>query len=301
MELTQLRTFRAVAETLNLTRAAERLHLTQSAISHQIKALELELGEPLFLRTKRGVKLSPAGKAALEYAERILADADALREAVGGKEYAPAGRVRVAAATQALVHLFAPVLETFMRQYPLVELSFRTTISTMQTVSDILDGAADVGFASLPVYSPALKVTELVRDHLAVVVSPQHRFAGRSLVTVEEMRAERYILFERGSSIRYATDDFFRRQEIQPELAMESNDTSFIKVMVERGIGVSLLPTWSIREEVSSGRLAQIQIDGQHLERSISMVCVGKYQSSPTRTFLQFMILHQQQLQENAA
>jgi LysR family cyn operon transcriptional activator len=68
MELSQLRTFRVVAETLNFTRAAERLHLTQSAVSHQIKALENELGEPLFIRTKRGVKVSQVGKAALEHA-----------------------------------------------------------------------------------------------------------------------------------------------------------------------------------------------------------------------------------------
>src|SRR5436190_11088590 len=104
MELTQLETFRVVAETLNFTRAAERLHLTQSAVSHQIKALEEELGEPLFIRAKRGVKLSQAGKAAMEYVERILEDVDALRERVSGQKGQPQGRVRVAAATQAFVH-----------------------------------------------------------------------------------------------------------------------------------------------------------------------------------------------------
>src|SRR5262245_46226971 len=99
MEISQLRTFRTVAETLNFTRAAERLHLTQSAVSHQIKALEEELGEPLFIRAKRGVKLSQAGKAALEYVERILEDMEALRKRVSGHKDEPQGRVRVAAAT----------------------------------------------------------------------------------------------------------------------------------------------------------------------------------------------------------
>src|SRR2546423_13969171 len=106
MEMTQLRTFRAVAETLNFTRAAERLHLTQSAVSPQIKALEADLGEPLFIRAKRGVKLSQAGKMALEHVERILDEADSLREALSGREHSPRGRVRAAAATQAFVHLF---------------------------------------------------------------------------------------------------------------------------------------------------------------------------------------------------
>src|ERR1051325_8059553 len=100
MEMSQLRTFRAVAETLNSTRAAERLNLTQSAVSHQIKALETELGEPLFIRAKRGVILTAAGKVALEYAVRILDEAEEMKEKVAGREKALTGRVRVAAATQ---------------------------------------------------------------------------------------------------------------------------------------------------------------------------------------------------------
>ncbi len=129
MELSQLRTFRVVAETLNFTRAAERLGLTQSAVSHQIKSLETELGEPLFIRAKRGVKLSPAGQAALEHAVRLLDEAEALRERVAGGEHSPAGRVRAAAATQAIVHLFAPMFEAFMRAQPRIDVSFRTTAS----------------------------------------------------------------------------------------------------------------------------------------------------------------------------
>src|SRR5215475_13909192 len=89
MELSQLKTFRLVAETLNFTRASERLHMTQSAVSHQIKALESELGEPLFIRAKRGVKLSQAGKIALEYVERILDDTEAMRERISGRERPP--------------------------------------------------------------------------------------------------------------------------------------------------------------------------------------------------------------------
>src|SRR5512134_3782369 len=100
MEMSQLRTFRMVAETLNFTRAAERLRVNQSAVSHHIKALETELGEPLFIRTKRGVRLSEAGAAALEHAVRILDEAEALRERLSGREHELAGRVRAAAATQ---------------------------------------------------------------------------------------------------------------------------------------------------------------------------------------------------------
>jgi DNA-binding transcriptional LysR family regulator len=300
MELWQLRTFRVVAETLNFTRASERLNLTQSAVSHQIKALEVELGEPLFIRAKRGVKLSPAGKIALEYVDRILADAEALREHVSGQEQSPVGRVRAAAATQAFAFLFASLFESFMRAHPGIELSFRTTVSTDQTVTDILDGAADVGFASLPVYSPALQITELFEDELLLVVGRDHRLAGQPTAGIGEIERERLILFERGASIRRATDDFFKRVKIRPELALESNDPYFIKLMVEHGLGISLLPSWAVRDEVLAGKLAQLRIDHHVLRRSVAMLALGRFQPTPTRAFLAYILKHRSELQELA-
>lgn len=300
MELWQLRTFRAVAETLNFTRAAERLNLTQSAVSHQIKALETELDEPLFIRAKGGVKLSQAGKIALDYAVRILDEADALTERIAGGEHSPRGRVRAAAATQAFVYLFASLFESFMRAHPGIELSFRTTVSTEQTVTDILNSAADVGFASMPVYSPALQVTELFADELVLVVGRTHRLSQQGEAKVEEIERERLILFERGASIRRATEDFFKRVRIRPQLALESNDTYFIKLMVEHGLGISLLPSWAVREEVLAGKLAQLKISGHALRRSVAMLSLGRFQPTPTRAFLAFILRNKTSLQQMA-
>ncbi len=300
MEMTQFRTFRAVAETLNFTRAAERLHLTQSAVSHQIKALEEELGEPLFIRAKRGVKLSQAGKIALEYVERILDDTEALRERIAGRERSAVGRVRVAAATQAFVYLFAPLFESFMDAHPGIDLSFRTTVSTEHTVADILNGAADVGFASLAVYSPNLQVTKLFEDELVLVVSNEHKLAKKRSATVEEIQKDKLILFERGASIRRATDSFFDQIGVRPDLALESNDTFFIKRMVERGVGVSLLPAWAVRDEVLNGKLSQLQISGHRLRRSVAMVSLGRFQPSPTRAFIAYILRHKAKIQEMA-
>jgi DNA-binding transcriptional LysR family regulator len=300
MEMTQLRTFRAVAETLNFTRAAERLNLTQSAVSHQIKALEEELGEPLFIRAKRGVKLSQAGKIALEYVQRILDDSEALRERISGRERKPVGRVRVAAATQAFVHLFAPLFESFMDSHHGIDLSFRTTVSTEQTVADILNGAADVGFASLAVYSPNLQVTKLFEDELSLIVSKDHKLAKKRAATVAEIQQEKLILFERGASIRRATDHFFDQIGVRPDLALESNDTYFIKRMIERGLGASLLPGWAVRDEVQSGKLARLQISGHCLRRSVSLVSLGRFQPSPTRAFIDYILNHKARLQTMA-
>lgn len=297
MELSQLRTLVTVAGTLNFTRAARRLALTQSAISHQMKSLEDELGEPLFLRVGRGVVLSEAGKVAVQHAERILGEIDSLRDQLGGPGRPLAGRVRAAAATQAFVYLFAELFEGFMETHPNVEVSFRTTVSTDQTVAEILGGSADVGLAALPVFSPALQVNELYEDELFLILSPRHPLARKKSVTVNDLHRERWILFERGTSIRRTTDEFMQEARLPTELALESNDTYFVKRMIEKGRGVSLMPLWTVREEVDAGRLARAGIDGHRLRRQVSLVSLRRNPGSATRAFVEFLLTHRKELQ----
>jgi DNA-binding transcriptional LysR family regulator len=166
-----------------------------------------------------------------------------------------------------------------------------------QTVADILSGAADVGFASLPVYSPALKVSDLFEDELVLVVGASHPLAGRASASVGELGAERLILFERGASIRRASDGFFHDVGLEPAHALESNDTYFIKLMVERGLGVSLLPAWAVRDEVAWGRLAKLRIEGHRLRRSVAAISLARFQPAATRAFLAFMEERRAELQ----
>jgi DNA-binding transcriptional LysR family regulator len=208
--------------------------------------------------------------------------------------------VRAAAATQAFVYLFAELFEAFMRAHPQIELTFRTTVSTDQTVADILAGSAEVGFAALPVYSPSLQVRELFEDELVLVAGPRHRLAGRVSVSVRDLAAERLVLFERGSSVRRATDAFVHRVGMRPALALESNDTYFVKLMVEHGLGVSLLPAWAVREEVAGDRLVRLAVAGHRLRRSVSMIFLGRQPPAATRAFVEFMLAHRPELQSVA-
>jgi len=287
VDLRRLGAFREAALLRSFTRAAARLHLTQSAISHQIKALEAEVGEPLFHRGRRGVRLTERGA-------RLLEDVAGLFEAVLrvgaalGASAAPTGRVRVAAATQAFVHLFVPFFEAFMRSHPGIEVTFRTTSSTDQTIADLKSGAADAGFASLPLEPSALTVTPLFEDELVLVVGYGHVLAGRDEVSIDELRPERFILFERGASIRRATDRFFSEAGLQPALALESNDTYFIKLMVERGLGISLLPVWAVKDEVAWGWLSRARVRGRRLRRTVALLLPGRFLPGATRAFADF-------------
>ena len=117
---------------------------------------------------------------------------------------------------------------------------------------------------------------------------------------MSDLRRERFILFEQGASIRRATDAFFKRVDLSPDLALESNDTYFIKLMVEHGVGVSLMPSWAVREEETAGRLACIRLKGHQLKRSVAMIALGRFQPSPTRAFLAYVLEHKAELQEAA-
>jgi DNA-binding transcriptional LysR family regulator len=234
---------------------------------------------------------------ALLFASRILDESDTLKERLAGPGQPLTGRVRVAAATQAFVYLFPALFESFLRAHPSLELSFRTTASTEQTLADILGGQADIGFASLPVYSPALQVVEVFEDELSLVVGRGHALAARSAVEAGDLRHERFILFERGNSIRRATDQFFQQLRLAPPLALETNDTYFVKVMVERGLGLSLLPAWATREEVAAGRLVRVAIEGHRLRRSVSLIALGRFPASSTRAFVAHVLAHRDELQ----
>lgn len=297
MELAQLRAFRTVAETLSFTQAAERLNLTQSAVSRQVGALESELGEPLFVRGRRVVRLTAFGERLLASVTRILDDVDALA-GPGPETAAPVtGKVHAAAATQAFVYLFAPLFQSFMRAYPGIVLTFRTTASTDQTIADILDGAVDVGFASRPVFAPSLQVTPLFEDELVLVSTPDQPVAGAPQMAAADVASQRVILFERGASIRAATDAFFAGAGVAPEAVLESNDTFFIKLMVRQGVGVSLLPAWAVREEVESGALAAARIEDAALRRVVQMVTTGRTLSAAGRAFVEFTLAHRDELQ----
>ena len=299
MDLRRLGVFREAAAARSFTRAAARLHLTQSAVSHQIKALEAEAGEPLFHRGRKGVQLTERGARLLEDVGELLEVAQRVEAALGAAA-APVGRVRVAAATQALVHLFVPFFEAFMRAHPGIEVTFRSTASTDQTLADLKSGAADAGFASLPLEPSALTVTPLFEDELVLVVGYAHALAGRDEVEIDEIRSERFILFERGASIRRATDRFFAEADLHPALALESNDTYFIKLMVERGLGISLLPAWAVKDEVAWGWLSRARMRGRRLRRTVALLLPGRFLPAATRAFADFTRRRADEIQKAA-
>jgi DNA-binding transcriptional LysR family regulator len=137
-------------------------------------------------------------------------------------------------------------------------------------------------------------------DELVLVVGHSHPLAVGDEVTIGELRGARFILFERGASIRRASDRFFAEAGLQPALALESNDSDFIKLMVERGLGISLLPAWAVKDEVAWGWLARLRVRGHRLKRTVALLLPGRFQPAATRAFADFTRARRDELQQAA-
>src|ERR1044071_687538 len=150
MEIRQLEAFVAIAETGSFTAAGERVNLTQSTISQQIKALEEELGEALFIRGKRSTQLTEAGERLMPQARLILGTLDEIAADFRASGRAPRGRIRVGASAMAAAYLLVPLYEGFMKTYPEIQLAVRATSTTDETVRQVIAGEIDVGFIAVP-------------------------------------------------------------------------------------------------------------------------------------------------------
>jgi DNA-binding transcriptional LysR family regulator len=259
MLLGQVEAFLEVARLGNVSRAAEALYVTQPTLTARLKNLEAALGEQLFLRTGRGLRLTEAGRAFLPHAERAVR---ALREgeaAITGLQRGEAGQLVVGAAPAVSTYVLPGLLRRFLAMAPGVRLAVRTGHSE-EVLAMVLADEVQVGLVralghreveSIPVYE----------DHLVLVVPPGHRFAGGG-VGLEDLSAEPLILFDRTSSYHDLTSALFREAGVLPSSILELDNIEAAKQMVAHGLGVALLPRIAVTAEVAAGTLAEVEVVG---------------------------------------
>jgi len=260
MEFRQLRTFLAIAETRSFTRAAQRVHLTQAAVSAQIKALETEMGTPLFARVNKKVYLTEAGEALRGRAARMLREHDEAVFALSELSQAGRGRLRLGtASTMASRHPLPAILAEIKREHPRAQITVARGTSA-EIVARILRNDLDLGLVSLPVEASDICTEVLQRDRLVALLPPGHALARQRAVTAAQLAAEPLILGEEGGNTRRLIDLFFEKAGVRPQVTMELGSVTSIKRMVEHGLGVSIVPRSSAREETTAGRLLAVPV-----------------------------------------
>ncbi|WP_218184615.1 LysR substrate-binding domain-containing protein [Nigerium massiliense] len=242
VELQQLRYAVAVAEERSFTRAAERCFVVQSALSHQIKALEGEIGVRLFARNSRRVELTPAGEAfvasareSLRAAERAVVDAAAAEGEVRG--VLSLGMIPTVGAVDV-----PALLADFHAAHPAVRVRLRSGNSE-EFLADIRAGALDVAFLGLPEGAPpdGVGLRELSRESLVAVLPAQHRLAGRTRLALADLADERFVDFPTGSSGRAQSDLAFSAAGLDRDVSFEVMSLPVIVDLIERGLAVGLL------------------------------------------------------------
>jgi DNA-binding transcriptional LysR family regulator len=262
MEFRQLRTLMAIADTRSFTRAAERVHLTQAAVSAQIKSLEAETGVPLFARVNKKVFLTEAGEILVQHAAGLLKAHDEALLALKELGEAETGRLRIGtASTMASNDMLPAILAELKRAYPKAQVTVRRATST-DIVAQILQNDLDIGLVSLPVEASNIRAEVLQRDRLVAIMQPAHKLAHQRSISPGQLAAEPLILGEQGGNTRRLIDLFLAKSSVRPEVTMELGSMMSIKRMVEHGLGLSLVPRSSVREEIKAGTLIALPVRG---------------------------------------
>jgi len=255
LEVRHLRSLRAIQETGNLARAAERLHVTQSALSHQIKSLEQYFEAQLFLRNSKPLRLTAAGERLIELARQVLplgenAENDLRRVARG-----ELGRLHIAIECHACFEWLAPVLNRYRRQWPQIEVDIRVGVS-FEALPALQKGEVDLVISSDPVKSSDLQFAELF-DYEALLVMPaDHRLVGKKRIQPADLAEETLITYPVNRQRLDVFSRFLQPAGVEPAAVRQSELTSVILLLVASGRGVAVLPDWVLREAEQAGTLA---------------------------------------------
>jgi DNA-binding transcriptional LysR family regulator len=287
MEIRQLRAFVAIAELGTFTAGAQRVHVTQAAISMQIQQLEKDLGARLFIRAPRHVMLTEAGEQLLQRARQILRDHDAAVDEIAELAGAERGRLRVGSASAMVT---TDVLPRLLREVRKQHVRSEITVAsgTSETlVQQILAGEIDLAFVSLPVEARGINTERLSQDQLVAIASPRHRLAKQRTISAYTLAGEKLILGERGGNTRRLIDQFFAQAGVNLQVSMELSRQAAIRRMVEEDMGVGIVPLQSVAEEVKKGRLVRWWIEGAEINWELGIArLTGGYESPTMQTFI---------------
>ena len=297
MDLRQIEAFVVVATCGSFTGAARRLHLTQSAVSQKIASLESEVGEELFVRDSRGVHLSVKGERMLPAAQDVLLSWNTLLTQSSDTARVE-GRLSVGASGLGSAYLWASLYREFGVAYPDVILDLRATSGTQDSLNAVRSGTLDIALSVLPKETDELTCHALGVQEAVLCVPRMHPLTRRKFVTQNDLRSERFILLQPSASIRWLTDIYFRRENFEPSVVLESNDVHLIKGMIQVGYGIGFLPDWSVQDSFRSRAMRRLTICGDPLTQEFGLVYRQHHPSRAARAFIDFAIEHQALLPE---
>jgi DNA-binding transcriptional LysR family regulator len=264
--------FRAVAHHLNFSRAAEALLLTQPAVTQQIKALEDELGFPLFDRGGGRISLTPGGAALLPFAEKLKVISDQALAAVASAYGQLGGELSLGASQTIAQYLLPKFMAGFLQRNPNVKITARSG-NTDEMLSALLSRDIQLALIEGPEQRNDVHIEPFMEDHMVLVVPSSHEWAGRT-ITLDDLKTQPLLTREFGSGSRRIVEQALAAAGLKAKdlsIRMELDSTEGLLNAVEAGLGVTFVSRWAVRNQLALGTLEVCQIEGLTLSRSFSL------------------------------
>lgn len=280
MEIAALKAFIAVAENRSFSVAAEKIFLTQPAISKRIAILESQLGTALFDRIGRQIQLTEAGRALLPRALKIINEVEDSRRAIANLSHKVEGKLSIGTSHHIGLHRLPPVLREYIQRYPDVELDLHF-MDSEEACRAVERGELELGIVTLPLNPDEhLKLIPLWEDTLQLVTGRDHPFVGRKSIKLEELGEHSAILPSTGTYTRQLVESTFAECGISPKSVIDTNYLETIKMLVSVGMGWSILPTSMIDETIASYKVKPFNISRQlgsvtHVRYTLSNAAVA--------------------------
>jgi DNA-binding transcriptional LysR family regulator len=277
MENFKLKVFRVVANTLNFRRAADELHLTQPAVTSQVKTLEESLGIALFDRIGRDINLTPAGTVLLQYVRQIEAvtnEAVAALAMFGGQEGI---ELSIGASHTIAVYLLPKLLSQLISDWPKLRIHVMGG-STNEVLQALTTHQIGIGLIEAPAFRPDLKIEVFGEDELTLIVRPDHRWAKKRLLRAAELVQSPILLREAGSGMRHFVEEYLERNSVlrqQLHTAIDINSTEGIISAVEAGLGAGFVPCMALEKALRIGSVKAIELENGPIKRQLSIVLLN--------------------------
>ena len=285
----KLRVFRTVADTLSFSKAAEELHLSQPAVTSQIRTLEERLGIALFDRIGRNAKLTPAGTTLLKYVRQIETLTNEAVTALAPYGVQEGTELHIGASHTIAVYLLPKLLPHILREWPKLRIHV-VSGSTTEVLTCLANHQVAIGLIESPAHRPDFKIETFLEDELCLILPPAHRWAKKTRLRAAEIVQEPIMLREPGSGMRHFVEEYLERNGVlshQLHTNVDMNSTEAILTAVEAGLGIGFVPAAVLEKALQVKSVVVVPLENGPIKRQFSIALLGgPVTAGPTRDLL---------------
>jgi DNA-binding transcriptional LysR family regulator len=290
LNFNQFRVFYYAAKNLNFTAAAGELFITQPAVTSQIKSFEEFCSLKLFKKRGRRIYLTDEGKSLYAYATKIFKYEKEIENVIDDMRELKRGILSLGT-TKAYARYFMPLMiTTFHKSYPNIKIQLNEG-SSLDMIHSLLNFKIEVAVIARTEDNPEVHFFPFSREEMAVIVSTDHHLSKKKAVTFKDLSAEPFIMREKGSGTRKMVEELFEAEQCTPDILMETSNTEFIKQLVQRGEGVSLVVREAVTDELKEKRLAAVTPKGPTVYLDVNIACLkDQVLSPPAKAFVDTLL-----------